>query len=118
MPRIPNECARVSLPSPGACLQGPPVVRGLFGSLRGYKGDISPAAALDAVANQREPAPHFPSSCFVSSCMLNLHLPGHQLASCSHYLPTPEVSQHHALPGVFHCQAATNQREPAVSLLV
>ena len=29
-------------------LQGPPVLRLLFGGLRGYRGDISPASALDA----------------------------------------------------------------------
>ena len=32
-------------------MQGPPLLKGLFGTLRGYAGNISPAAALDAVAN-------------------------------------------------------------------
>ena len=33
------------------CLpQGPPLLKGIFGSLRGYAGNISPAAALDAVS--------------------------------------------------------------------
>ena len=32
-------------------LQGPPLLKGIFGSLRGYAGNISPAAALDAVSN-------------------------------------------------------------------
>ncbi|KAK9846572.1 hypothetical protein WJX81_006817 [Elliptochloris bilobata] len=30
---------------------GPPLLKGIFGSLRGYAGNISPAAALDAVSN-------------------------------------------------------------------
>jgi hypothetical protein len=32
-------------------LQGPGLLGALFGSLRGYAGDISPAGALDAVSN-------------------------------------------------------------------
>ncbi len=32
------------------CVQAPPVLKLLFGSLRGYAGEINPAAALDAVA--------------------------------------------------------------------
>jgi hypothetical protein len=32
-------------------MQGPPLLKGVFGTLRGYAGNISPAAALDAVAN-------------------------------------------------------------------
>lgn len=32
------------------CAQGPFALRALFGSFRGYAGDISPAGALDAVA--------------------------------------------------------------------
>lgn len=31
---------------------GPPFLRGLFGSLRGYAGEINPAAALDAVSTE------------------------------------------------------------------
>ena len=63
--KILSECAPISLPPSATCLQGPPVLRGLFGSLRGYKGDISPAAALDAVANQREPAPELDMLCSI-----------------------------------------------------
>ena len=32
-------------------LQGPGLLKVLFGSLRGYAGDISPPSALDAVSN-------------------------------------------------------------------
>lgn len=31
-------------------MQGPPCLKGFIGAFRGYAGDISPAAALDAVA--------------------------------------------------------------------
>lgn len=31
--------------------QGPGIVKGVFGSLRGYAGDISAAGALDAITN-------------------------------------------------------------------
>ena len=31
-------------------MQGPPVLKTIFGSLRGFAGQISPAAALDAVS--------------------------------------------------------------------
>ncbi len=36
---------------PLVCVQAPPVLKLLFGSLRGYAGEINPAAALDAVAS-------------------------------------------------------------------
>ena len=32
--------------------QGPPVLRLVFGGLRGYRGDISPAAALDLASKE------------------------------------------------------------------
>ncbi len=32
--------------------QGPRILGGLFGSFRGYAGNISPAAALDAAASE------------------------------------------------------------------
>ena len=35
-----------------ACLQGPSVLRTLFRSIRGYRGQITPAAALDCVCNE------------------------------------------------------------------
>ena len=92
------------------------MVRGLFGSLRGYKGDISPAAALDAVANQREPAPHFHVLCRVQlhAETAPARAPAGNLLSS---VPAPAVSQHLASPGAFTCQAATNHRGPAASLL-
>ena len=34
-----------------AFLQGPGVIKAVFGSLRGYAGNISAAGALDAVSN-------------------------------------------------------------------
>eukprot|EP00891_Asterochloris_glomerata_P003777 jgi/Astpho2/3777/Aster-08335 len=49
----PSALGQYALIALGVWFLGPPVARGLFGSLRGYRGDISPAAALDAVTNQR-----------------------------------------------------------------
>lgn len=33
-------------------VQGPPILKGVFGSLRGFAGQVSPAAALDAASNE------------------------------------------------------------------
>lgn len=41
----------MSCPDDLSVLQGPPVLRGFLGAFRGYAGEISPAAALDAVAS-------------------------------------------------------------------
>ena len=87
------------------------MLRGLFGSLRGYKGDISPAAALDAVANQREPASDLLMLCSVQ-LRVDTAPAGPSAGGLPSVVPAPAApqggTQRHALPGIFSCQAATN----------
>jgi rhodanese-related sulfurtransferase len=47
----PNTLAQYALIALGTYYLGPPVLKGFFGSFRGYAGEISPAAALDSVTN-------------------------------------------------------------------